>query len=430
MEKEPARIFVLWHPDFTAGREIAKAIFNWFRTPDGHGIPVYFRSAPGLGRDDNLPVDIPDSGDSRHTLNLIILLAEYHMVRDRNWHSWIQNIGKLKSPKILYPVALHRTAYHLPDPIRKVNFIRIQTNKDYGDYLNSEELEELLEELRKSLTEALSRALTNKLLTTNISNFLAKILKIFIKTPEEPPKIKIFISHAKRDRQAVEISKRIRDYIYQETQLSAFFDENDIALGYRFGEVLNESLKSGVAAMIAVNSDSYAARPWCRREVQVFSQPFHKTVHQDVWLKSPLLVLQAMHGGIVSSAIPDFGNAPMIRWREGDESQCIDTLLRESIFRSYHAALASIIRKELIKREKAQDAPRRVFINWVPDPLSLNNVVKKLEELNTTTEKLTGDLEIVYPGGGLSFIELHSLRKNFPQIRLRSFSEMRTDWGV
>ena len=427
MEKAPARIFVLWHPEFAAGRYIAADIFNWFRTPDGHGLPVYFRSAPDPNGDDDLPPSVPDSRDS---LTFVILLAEFHMVRDRNWREWLTELDSHKSARTtLYPVALHRTAYKLPDPICKLNFITVQANQQRGADLNDQELIALLKSLRKSLTEVFSRALGHKLLTTKLTKFMSSLKDFFLQSTSEPPKIKVFISHAKRDRHAIDISKRIRDYIYQETQLTAFFDENDIALGYRFGEVLDQTLKSGVAAMIAVNSDSYAARPWCRREIQVFSRPTVSKAHDDVWEKRPMLVLQAMEGGQVTSAIPDFGNSPMLRWRDGDETLCIDTLLREAIFRAYHAAMASIIRKDLKRRENGQNAPQRKFINWVPDPLSLNSVVQGLHKSNSKDGKPIKDLEIVYPGGGLSFVELQSLYNSFPQIRLRSFSEIRADWG-
>lgn len=427
MEKAPARIFVLWHPDFTEGRDIAAAIFDWFRTPEGHGLPVYFRSDPDPNGDDDLPAPIPSN---RNTLNFVILLAEYHMVRNRAWREWLTELASRKfSSTTLYPVALHRTAYKLPGPIRELNFITTQIGQERGASLNDQELSELLQGLRKSLTEVFGRALGYELLTTNLTKFMSNMMKLFHHPAGESPKIKVFISHAKRDQHAIDIAKRIRDYIYQETQLSAFFDENDIALGYRFGEVLDQTLKSGVAAMIAVSSDSYAARPWCRREIQVFSRPKPSKAHDDVWEKPPILVLQAMEGGQVTSAIPDFGNSTMLRWRDGDEALCIDTLLREAIFRAYHSALASIIREDLKRRENRQNAPRRKFINWVPDPLSLNTVVQELQKSNSKGAKSTKKLEIVYPGEGLSYVELQSLYDIFPQIRLRSFSEIRADWG-
>ena len=43
----------------------------------------------------------------------------------------------------------------------------------------------------------------------------------------------MFLSHAKRD--GTGPARRLRDYIYSQTQLTAFFDENDIAYGSVFG---------------------------------------------------------------------------------------------------------------------------------------------------------------------------------------------------
>ena len=80
LEEAPARIFVLWHPDYAEGASFAAAIFDWFRTPDGHGLPVYYRSQAAPGDERGLPQDIPLDSDK---LNFIIVLAEYRMVCDR-----------------------------------------------------------------------------------------------------------------------------------------------------------------------------------------------------------------------------------------------------------------------------------------------------------------------------------------------------------
>lgn len=352
------------------------------------------------------------------------------MVRNRTWRDWLTKLASQKfSSTTVYPVALHHTAYKLPGPIRELNFIRVPSIQEREATNSNPDLELVLKDLRKSLTETFGRSLGYELLNTKFSRFISNMIKFFNKSTGEPPKIKIFISHAKRDKSALEIAKRIRDYIYSETQLSAFFDENDIALGYRFGEVLDETLKNGVAAMIAISSDSYAARPWCRREIQVFSRPKASKAHDDVWEKPPILVLEAMQGGRVTSAVPEFGNSPMLRWRDGDEALCIDTLLREAIFRAYHSALASIIRGDINKRENEHNAYNRKYINWVPDPLSLNEVARALKDSNEANQNSLKKLEIIYPGGGLSYVELQSLYSSFPNIRLRSFSEVREDWG-
>ncbi|MEI8345296.1 MAG: carbamoyltransferase HypF, partial [Candidatus Omnitrophota bacterium] len=65
--------------------------------------------------------------------------------------------------------------------------------------------------------------------------FLARTIKTKSSYPwndGRTAKIKIFLSHAKSD--GTTPARRIRDYIYSQTQLAAFYDENNIPLGSAF----------------------------------------------------------------------------------------------------------------------------------------------------------------------------------------------------
>ncbi|MFN7611667.1 MAG: toll/interleukin-1 receptor domain-containing protein, partial [bacterium] len=85
-------------------------------------------------------------------------------------------------------------------------------------------------------------------------------------------KISVFLSHAKTD--GTTPARGLRDYIYSQTQLAAFYDENDIAFGALFAKTLDDKLESSrTAAMIVVRSAAYFERPWCRRELAMFRRP-------------------------------------------------------------------------------------------------------------------------------------------------------------
>ena len=73
--------------------------------------------------------------------------------------------------------------------------------------------------------------------------------------------MKIFLSHAKAD--GTEPARRIRDYIYSQTQIAAFFDENDIPFGALFNKVLDGQVagSSRATALIVVRSARYVDRP-------------------------------------------------------------------------------------------------------------------------------------------------------------------------
>lgn len=455
MNQTPVRIFVLWHPEYADGLRIAQGVFDWFRTPDGHGIQVHYRSEADPRRNDGLPAPMPLD---RAMVNLVVLLAESKMVRDRVWREWLTLLadkdtvdqeckrgGSTKKAGFvqIYPVALQSTAYKLPGPLRKLNFIAPHPGTGRGGEDAPADLDALLRSLRTQLTEALARILGHTLEEMHspgrfLKGLFGALLGAFSsklqQTADEPAKVKVFLSHAKRD--GTPVAKALRDYVYQKTQLSAFFDENDIALGFKFAEVLERSVRTETVAMVSVNSDCYSSRPWCRREVQLFSHP--KQSKQGVWERPPLLVVQSMNGGHVASAIPEYGNAPVLRWREGDEALCIDTLLREVIFRTYHSYVASHIKESL----GASPDSNRIFVNWPPDPLGLDTVIRgwerhRLEIWNKEAKKAAEGkkrrpprpklrpLEVIYPGRGMSSIELEALTERYPQVRLLSYNEAR-----
>ena len=436
MENSPARIFVLWHPKFTLGTKIAREIFNWFRTSHAYGIPVYYRSDSSQQGNDGLPPIIPFDRDC---ITFLVVLAEVQMVRDPVWRHWLSALANQNAkgtetnrpgekPKqglfnrpIILPVALHKTAYNLPSAIQRLNYISPLAKGGRDGDLENLELESIVDPLRKSLTEDLARTLGHDLSTSKGKKFATNVAAMFFSQLKNRPKIKIFLSHAKRDAEGVEAAKQLRDYIYQKTQLSAFFDENDIAYGDKFSKVLNDSLKRESAAMIVVNSDQYAKRPWCRREIQVFSQPRRSSVAVNVWEKSPLLIVQAMVGKYMSSSVPEFGNAPMLRWQDGHAQLCIDSLLREAIFRVYHSTFAS----KLLTKAHGED-DERIYINWRPDPLSLNIAVREAREPPKTDKgkykfKPNAAKQVVYPGVQLSSIELQSFNEYFSRNKSAQF---------
>ena len=396
--KAPVRIYVIWHPKTRDGRALAKSVFEWFQqVPGGVGIPVYYRSDPKPGAYRGLPLDIDFD---KATLNLLVLLVDEHMVADDEWTRWLDSLaggskigaGTGEQNHRVYPVALHSSAFNLPPSIRSLNFISLQDSKGRGTELEAAPAERRAQILRKKLTEAFARVL------------LAK--DSLDKAVDAPPPVKVFLSHAKadgRDRAA-----SIRDYIYSETQLSAFYDENDIAMGQSFGEVLDGALEYGqTGALLALNTDRYADRPWCRREVQEFrrprSVPLEDGADGRLWRLHPVLVVDGLEKSI-TRCIPEFGNALCVRWAEGRQGLYVDALLREVLFREYHLSLGREIAK--------QDETESIVINWTPDLPTLQQLPLESEKPNDR------QVELVYPGHGLSRLELAELEKFFPQIDL------------
>ena len=259
----------------------------------------------------------------------------------RTWRHWIQQLADAapNDKRAIYPVALDRTAYNVPPALMDLNYLRpagishLSADRSWTP--------ELREEVSRSLLKQLTEALCDRLLQADGFD-TSKPLAL------GRSKVKVFLSHAKAD--GVEPVRRLLDHIYSQTQLAAFFDENDIPFGDLFDKVLDRSLAGSgqAAAMLAVRSAKYADRPWCRRELAQFRQPRRAKApgrRNQFWQLNPMLVVDALADGAETTSIPEFGNVPMVRWSAElarQEEQIVTTLLRNVLFAAYYGLLSCL----------------------------------------------------------------------------------------
>lgn len=160
-----------------------------------------------------------------------------------------------------------------------------------------------------------------------------------------------------------------------------------------------------------MRSAHYALRPWCRREFALFRVPREDKALQgqaEHWQLSPMLVVDALEGGARTPGIPEFGNTPLVRWSDEvpeQEEQIVTMVLRDALLAAFHAGMGRLV----------HDAPNRIVLNWVPDPTTL----LRIERVRSAAE----ELEVVYPGRGLSGLELDVLSASFPQLCFKSFDQ-------
>lgn len=401
MPASPATICVVWHPNASdVCQRLATEVYNWFRLPDGDGIPVRYRSESSPEEPGGPPPNLPDPAGG---WQWIVALAEDHMVSDPVWRNWLTQLATESNRHLrrIFPVALSSNAYNLPGAVRKLNFLR---TADLPASVSSSKakVDALTPRLLRDLTEAFCRVVAE-------SNEASE------KPPSEKPmagtKVKVFLSHAKAD--SVVEARQLRDYLYRETQLAAFFDENDIALGYDFSDVLEKALTPDeTAALIVLQSDAYASRPWCRREILAFRRPRPLVPGQGpgVWSMNPTLVVQTMRGPELSRTIAELGTTPCIRWDAGREATIVTTLLREVLLAAYHLGLA----------KQVPPAPGRVVINWRPDIPSLKLLQTQWPISDPNTPPLR---EVVYPQPSVPRLELDVLQSFFPEITFTALAE-------
>src|SRR5581483_3467183 len=296
--------------------------------------------------------------------------------------------------------ALDATAYNMPTSIKCLNYFRpagLPVSTAAVEQ-KSHQFELVVRSLLKQITEAMCRVMLPKRTAEGPAAL------------EHPPKVSIFLSHAKAD--GTLPARRIPDYIYSQTQLAAFYDENDIAFGSGFSRVIEQDLKSmATAAMISVRSARYSSRPWCRRELSLFRKPRPADQEDEAvarrWRLYPTLVVEAMGNSESTSGMAELGNSPIIRWSDDDKDLAeliVTSVIRDAMLASFHSALGRTIALQA----------DQIVINWLPDPTTLLHIPAVHSDRKQT---------VYHPGRELSGLEIDILGEFLPSLEFSSFEE-------
>jgi len=159
-----------------------------------------------------------------------------------------------------------------------------------------------------------------QLIARRIANLLIKQLLRPTSGKEAPP-VTIFLSHTKLDLEHEPyVVKSLIAHLTVDHPERVWFDSGDISVGSRFKEAIDRGVSN--AALLAVLTDSYSSRAWCRREVLLAKH-----------YRRPVVVVDAIQEREIRS-FPYAGNTPVIRWN-GRPQDVIDLLLLETLRHAY-----------------------------------------------------------------------------------------------
>jgi hypothetical protein len=296
--KSPLTIYVVWHPSFTIGQEVADYIYaSFYRDIDsplsrGVGIPVYYRSVPFEGK--KTPVAIPFA---QSDYNAVIVLVDDYLFNDDGWNVFVKDLLKKTTAKNrIFPVAFSSNAYFFKEAtFGREQFIDAKPKKKKYE---KEEFQKTLKKIRGRLLHGFCRLMLDK---NPVHEASAEI--------NVPAPVKLFISHAKKDGEKE--AANFRDYVAASTKLSTFFDAHDIADGYQFDTQIKQAIVDGQAALIVFHSDAYATREWCQIEMLTAKR-----------YKTPIVVVHNITVGEQRS-FPYLGNVPTIKFFENNFNQCL-----------------------------------------------------------------------------------------------------------
>ncbi|EME01861.1 MAG: toll/interleukin-1 receptor domain-containing protein [Pseudomonas stutzeri] len=386
-------IHVVWHPACAIGETIADSLMQHFRRDlyknivGGIGIPVVFRSACLPEASTPISISLEDS----ETSATVVILDE-NLVSSTEWldyanlaYSQVRETSKSGFKRLFFPVAISR------EVLSKSSIAAQALRWDTWDGDN----ELRVQRLRSELTYEFCRILRYNLaqLEAPTERDLSEYLK----------KVQIFLSHSKHDDEGVEIAKAIRLRIYQGHGLSSFFDVHDIPAGLQFDEVLLHQVR--VSAMVAIHTDSYSSREWCRKEI----------IEAKTW-NVPLVVANSINT-MDERGFPYMGNVPLVRLgHDLKDTARIDIV----IGRLLDEVLRDFLWRCQTHEIKSNLPVRAIFIPRPPELISLSCIPDVFPD---TPESTTQDLMLIYPDPPLSAEEERLLNRVAPHVQIRSLNE-------
>lgn len=292
----PLSLYVVYHSDNKEGRDVYERLYKLLCRDadepffDGLDIPVFFCTGS-----DTLPINYIDYTLAEKTI--ILLLLDQKMYISKSWRKVVDDIP-VKENVLVCPVSQYKYAFDYSARVQYQQFISLKTYSAIENW----------QEFKTRLFDYLIRSLSND--------------------PEK--KLKIFISHSKRDKDNLgrTNAENLRDYLRKETKEDSFFDVNDIVDGFRFDHQIEEVVKRSL--LIVLFSNTYSSREWCRRELLTAKKN-----------KIPAIVVFMVNGDI-DRVFPYIGNIPSTVYN-GDWRPVLNLLLRTTLDQYYEHSLLTMI---------------------------------------------------------------------------------------
>jgi hypothetical protein len=382
------RIQVLFHWESDQARQLAGRLYRTFSARpmgDGPRIPVRY----GPRQVDGGP---PPTIDLAAEREIIVILVDERMARraresDRviadNWGQLVSDLlGKHSpagtSPHRVLPVALDAGALQLAPTLNYVSFVRLDVRQ--GD-----------ERLRHLILHIAVRAL----------RALQDLPQAGGKPADELPDIpvRLFISHAKKDLPAdpAAIAEGpVKAILATLTQLpvQGWYDSADIPPGGRFPDEIQKGVLNS-SALVAVLTDNWSSREWCRRELL-----------EAKLAARPLVLVDAIEARVIR-LFPYLGNAVTLRWRAAiAASDTMDAawIERKKNWEAEDAAL--VIEAALLEALRYQHEHRRLLHSIAPNEVALGTPPEAL----TLAHLPAGTTRVWYPDPPLGREELDRLQ--------------------
>ena len=339
--RPPFMLYVAWHPGYANGKAVAERLLHHFgahryrNIVGGAGVTTLFRSVNAPASDTPLPIEWDDADATA-----VVVLMDRALANDQAWTQYVRNLsGEAKARGLgsrVLPIAMEAGALDVGLDLQALRW-------DQWGETDSEPEERLLRELTYEFSRMLRRHLA-RLQRPDATDDLEGYLR----------KVNVFLSHSKHDADGEPVAVAIRDWLHGNSSLSSFLDVYDIPAGMPFAAVMDHSIQVGV--LLAVYTDSYSSRPWCRHEVI-------EAKRNDV----PILVVDCLQT-VDERALPYLGNVPVIRMNPDlmDRIELIAGSLLDEVFKNF-------LWQCRVERLR-QSHPQVMFMARPPEMISLSSL--------------------------------------------------------
>ena len=337
--RQPFAIYVVWRPDNPSGATIGRRLYQHFRSSrypaevhgSNVGVDVIFRSQAPPGQ------TVPASVDwARAEVTAVVALLDG--VEDEAWAIYQDNLEReareRQFERIMFPVTIHDAALH-----GEIQALR------WDQWVGSQDKRE--QRLIRELTYEFSRMLRHRLEILRYPTDTTGALRQY-RRPFE-----VFLSHSKHDETGRETMQAINDHLHRTGKVTSFVDVHAIPPGVAVPDIIVDAIRENENPVVAIYTDTYSSREWCRREVI-------EAKRHDI----PLVVIDCLQHVDLRS-LPYLGNVPVIRLDDPGNpdrlNQILDILLDE-LFRCLLWRC---------RMEPYRDTPHTRFVAHAPELLSI-----------------------------------------------------------
>ena len=377
----PFALYVAWHPGYEEGAAIAERLHQHFGSHryrnivGGAGVSVLFRSTAAPGSATPIPIEWDDADATA-----VVLLVDDVLASDPDWVQYVHGLVSEADAKGLnarvFPVTV---AAGVLDVGLEIQALRWDQWTGSDDDKERRLLREIICEFSRMLRHRLGQ-----LQHPDTPDALESYLE----------NVSVFLSHSKHDEHGAPVAEAVRDWLHGNSSLSSFLDVYDIPPGLSFAAVMDLNIRIGV--LLAISTDSYSSRQWCRHEVI-------EAKRNNV----PMLVVNCLET-VDERALPYLGNVPVIRMNPNlkDRIEQVAGLLLDEVFKDFLWRC----RVERL-RQSHSDV---VFMARPPEMISLTSLPHGTGEPSQS---------IVYPDPPLSTEESSLLLDLVPGLHLHSLMQ-------